>query len=175
MLNMREIVDYGPCYVVAINCPANGVSLPRKKVLFDVCDSATHETVYTFNTARQAKRFAHRYISDPEGAVQQRRQLSADRITHVRALWAVALLLNYMELNMLVSDKHRPYAPPERYVVRDMFPTENMIIARYYPDEESTSKEVLYISGIKAVRVISENIFTFETYSGKVYTISGTY
>lgn len=25
MLNMKEIADYGPCYVLAVHCPANGV------------------------------------------------------------------------------------------------------------------------------------------------------
>ena len=51
MLNMKEIVDYGPCYVLAINCPADGIDLPHKTTLFDVFDSATHETIDTFRTA----------------------------------------------------------------------------------------------------------------------------
>ena len=175
MLNMRKIIDYGPCYMVVINCPADGIDLHRKTTLFDVCEDGTHQTLDTFHTAKAAKKFAHRYIADPTGSVQQRRQLSADRIIHTRALWAVALLGNYSEHDVIISDKHRPYAPPETYEVRDIFPTaaENQIVILYYPDNEATSAEYLYLSGIKAVRTISKNSFAFETYQGKVYTISG--
>ena len=175
MLNMREIIDYGPCYVVAINCPADGIDLPRKETLFDVCDGATHEAIDTFTTARQAKKFAHRYIADPTGSAQQRRQLSADRIIHTRALWAVALLGNYSEHDVIITDKHKPNATPKRYEVTDIFPTaaENLIVVRYYPSDEAINREFLYIGGIKAVRVIAENTFAFETYSDKTYTFSG--
>ena len=175
MLNMREIIDYGSCYVVSINCPADGIDLPRKATLFDVCDGATHEAVDTFTTARQAKKFAHRYIADPTGSVQQRRQLSADRIIHTRALWAVSLLSNFMEYDITISDKRNPQATPERYEVSDIFPTaaENQIVILYYPDNEAISVDHMYLSGIKAVRTIAENTFAFETYQGKVYTISG--
>ena len=175
MLNMREIIDYGPCYVVAINCPADGIDLPRKETLFDVCDGATHEAIDTFTTARQAKKFAHRYIADPTGSAQQRRQLSADRIIHTRALWAIALLGNYSEFDVTISNQRNPQATPERYEVSDIFPTaaENLIVVRYYPSDEAINREFLYIGGIKAVRVIAENTFEFETYLGMIYTISG--
>ena len=113
MLNMKEIVDYGPCYVLAINCPADGIDLPHKTTLFDVFDSATHETIDTFRTARQAKKFAHRYIADPEGTMQRQRMLSGDRLTHVRALWAVSLLSSWLEYDLTVTDKRNPYAEPE--------------------------------------------------------------
>ena len=46
MLNMREIIDYGPCYVAAINCPADGIDLLRKATLFDVYDGTTHESLH---------------------------------------------------------------------------------------------------------------------------------
>ena len=175
MLNMREIIDYGLCYVVAINCPADGIDLLRKATLFDVCEDGTHETLDTFHTARQAKKFSRRYIADPTGSVQQRRQLSADRIIHTRALWAVALLGNYSEFDVTISNKRNPQATPERYEVNDIFPTaaENQIVILYYPNNEATSVDHMYLSGIKAVRAISKNSFAFETYQGKVYTISG--
>lgn len=175
MLNMREIIDYGPCYVVAINCPADGIDLHRKATLFDINDAVTHETVNTLNTARQAKKFCRRYIADPKGTVQKMRMLSNDPVTHNRALWAVALLGNYSEHDIIITDKHRPYAPPETYEVRDIFPTaaENQIVILYYPSSEATSVEYLYLSGIKAVRTISKNSFAFETYQGKEYIISG--
>lgn len=174
MLNMREIADYGPCYVVAINCPANGHDLPRKATLFDVCDGATHETLDAFRTARQAKKFAHRYIADPTGVVQQKRQLSADRIIHNRALWAVSLLSNFMEYDITITDKHNPKAEPKCYYASEIFITtaENKIMVQYYVDNEIKA-QFMYISKIKAVRAISENTFEFETYKGKVYTING--
>ena len=175
MLNMKEIADYGPVYVVAINCPADGIDLPRKATLFDINDAVTHETVNTLNTARQAKKFAHRYIADPEGTVQKIRQLSADRITHTRALWAVEMLGNYSEHDVIITDRRKPQATPKRYKVTDIFPTaaENLIVVRYYPSDEAINREFFYIGGIKAVRVIAENTFEFETYSGMIYTISG--
>ena len=175
MLNMKEIIDYGPCYVVAINCPADGIDLPRKATLFDVYDSIKHNVVDTFNTARQAKKFCRRYIADPEGTVKKIRQLSADRIIHTRALWAVALLGNYSEHDVIITDKRKPNDTPKRYKVTDIFPTaaENLIVVRYYPSDEAINREFLYIGGIKAVRVIAENTFEFETYSGVTYTISG--
>lgn len=175
MLNMKEIIDYGPCYVLAINCSANGIDLPRKTTLFDVCDGATHETLDTFRTAKAAKKFAHRYIADPEGTIQQRRQLSANRIIHNRALWAVSLLSNWLEYDLTITYKRNPKARPEQYEIVNLFVTaaENQIVILYYPDTEATSVEYLYLSGIKAVRAIAENKFSFETYQGKVYTISG--
>lgn len=175
MLNMREIIDYGPCYVLAINCPADGIDLPRKATLFDVCEDGTHQTLDTFRTARQAKRFAHRYIADPEGTIQQRRMLSGDRLTHVRALWAVSLLSNWIDYNLVITDKRNPHAKPERYEASNIFVTaaENQIVILYYPNVKATSVEYLYLNGIKAVRAVSENTFQFETYEGKAYRISG--
>lgn len=171
---MREIIDYGPCYVAAINCPADGIDLLRKATLFDVYDGTTHETVDTFRTARQAKKFARHYIADPVGTMQKQRQLSGDRLTHVRALWAVSLLLNWTEHNLTITNKRNPHAEPERYEASGVFVTaaENQIVILFYPDSEVTTVGYLYLSGIKAVRVIAENTFQFETYSGKVYTIS---
>ena len=113
MLNMRDIVDYDLCYVLAVNCPADGVDLLRKVTLFDVCDGATHETQGTFRTARQAKKFARRYVADPEGTMQRQRMVSGDRLTHVRALWAVSLLSSWLEYDLTVTDKRNPYAEPE--------------------------------------------------------------
>lgn len=172
---MKEIIDYGPCYVVAINCPADGIDLPRKATLFDVCDGATHETLDTFRTAGQAKKFARHYIADSVGTMQKQRQLSADRIIHNRALWAVSLLSNWIEYALTITYKRNPKAKPEQYEVANLFVTaaENQIVVLYYPDAEATSVEYLYLNGIKAVRAIAENTFAFETYQGKVYTISG--
>lgn len=174
MLNMREIIDYGPCYVLAINCPADGIDLPRKAMLFDVSDSATHETLDIFRTARQAKKFAHRYIADPEGTIRQQRMLSGDRLTHVRALWAVSLLSNWMDYDLTITDKRNPHVEPEHYEANAIYTTsiENEILIRYYVGDEIKTR-VMHISGIKAVRAISENTFAFETYRGKVYTIRG--
>ena len=107
MLNMRDIVDYDRCYVLAVNCPADGVDLLRKVTLFDVCDGATHETQGTFRTARQAKKFARRYVADPEGTMQRQRMVSGDRLTHVRALWAVSLLSSWLEYDLTVTDKRK--------------------------------------------------------------------
>lgn len=175
MLNMKEIVGYGSCYVVAINCPADGIDLPRKATLFDVCQNGTHEMLDTFRTAKQAKKFAHRYTADPEGTIAKRRMLSGDRLTHIRALWAVSLLSNWMEYNLTITDKRTPKAEPEQYEASGVFVTaaENQIVILFYPDTEATSVEYLYLNGIKAVRAIAENTFAFETYTGKVYTISG--
>lgn len=172
---MKEIIDYGPCYVVAINCPADGIDLLRKATLFDVCEDGTHQTLDTFRTAGQAKKFCHKYIADSKGTIQQRRQLSADRIIHNRALWAVSLLSNWLEYDLTITYKRNPQAMPERYEVANLFVTaaENQIVILYYPDVEATSVEYHYLSGIKAVRAIAENTFAFETYTGKVYTISG--
>ncbi|WP_299965846.1 hypothetical protein [uncultured Oscillibacter sp.] len=175
MLNMKEIVDYGPCYVLAINCPADGIDLPHKTTLFDVFDSATHETIDTFRTARQAKKFAHRYIADPEGTMQRQRMLSGDRLTHLRALWAVSLLSNWINYELTITDKRNPKVKPKQYEVSNIFVTaaENQIVILFYPDSEATIVDYLYLNGIKAVRVISENSFEFEDYQGKVYTIRG--
>lgn len=175
MLNMKEIVDYGPCYVVAINCPADGIDLPRKTTLFDVCDGTTHETLDTFRTARQAKKFAHRYVGDPVGTMQRQRQLSGDRLAHVRALWAVSLLSNWTEYDLTITDKRSPKAEPEQYEASNVFvaAAENQIVIIYYPNSETASVDYLYISGIKAVRAIAENTFAFETYTGKVYMVGG--
>lgn len=174
MLNMRDIVDYDRCYVLAVNCPADGIDLLRKVTLFDVCDGATHETLDTFRTARQAKKFAHRYVADPEGTMQRQRMVSGDRLTHVRALWAVSLLSNWIDYELTLTDKRNPHAEPEHYEVNEIYLTriENEIMVRYYVDDEIEAR-FMYISGIKAVRAISENTFAFETYRGKVYTISG--
>jgi len=175
MLSMKEIVNYGPCYISAINCPADGIDLPRKATLFDVCKDGTHQTLDTFRTAKAAKKFAHRYVSDPVGTMQKQRQLSGDRLAHVRALWAVSLLSSWTEYNLTITDKRNPYEEPEQYEVANLFVTaaENQIVVLYYPDSEATSVEYLYFSGIKTVRAIAENTFAFETYTGKVYTISG--
>ena len=175
MLNMKEIIDYGPCYVVAINCPADGIDLLRKTTLFDINDAATHETINTLNTAQQAKKFARKYICDPKGTVQKMRMLSNDPVAHHRALWAVALLGNHSEHDIIITDKRKPNTTPKRYQVTDIFPTaaENLIVVRYYPSDEAINREFLYIGGIKAVKVIAENTFEFETYSGKTYIISG--
>lgn len=101
--------------------------------------------------------------------------VSGDRLTHVRALWAVSLLSSWLEYDLTVTDKRNPYAEPEQYEVSNIFVTaaENQIVILYYPDAEATSVEYLYLNGIKAVRAISENIFSFEDYRGKVYIISG--
>ncbi len=175
MLNMKEIIDYGPCYVVAINCPADGIDLLRKATLFDVYDGSTHETRGTFRTAAAAKKFCHKYIADSKGTIQQRRQLSADRIIHNRALWAISLLSNWIDYELVITDKRNPKVKPEQYEASNIFVTaaENQIVILYYPDAEATSVKYLYLSGIKAVRAISENTFAFEDYQGKVYTISG--
>ena len=105
---MREIIDYGPCYVVAINCPADGIDLLRKTTLFDINDAVTHETVNTLPTARQAKKFCRRYIANPKGTVQKIRMLSDDPVTHHRALWAVALLGNYLSMMLLSQTSTSP-------------------------------------------------------------------
>lgn len=123
---MREIANYGTCYVVVINCPADGIDLPRKATLFDVCEDGTHQTLDTFRTAKAAKKFAHRYISDLEGAMQQRRMLSADRLTHVRALWAVSLLSSQLdtdEYNIIVADRQSKEI--ERFQVSEIFASKN--------------------------------------------------
>ncbi len=174
-MNRKEIIDYGPCYVLAINCPADGIDILRKTTLFDVCDGATHETLDTFRTARQAKKFARHYIADSVGTIQKQRQLSGDRLTHVRALWAVSLLSNWIDYELTIIDKRNPHAGPEQYEVANLFVTaaENQIVILYYPDTEATSVEYLYLSGIKAVRAIAENTFAFETYTGKIYMVSG--
>lgn len=170
MLNMKEIIDYGSCYVLAINCPADGIDLPRKATLFDVSDGTTHETLDTFSTARQAKKFAHRYIADPEGTIAKQRMLSGDRLTHVRALWAVSLLSNWIEYSLTITDKRNPKIKPEQHKANNIFVTaaENMIVILYYPNNEAISAEHLYLNGIKTVRAIAENKFLFETYRGKV-------
>ena len=172
---MKDIADYGSCYIVSIVCPADGVDLPRKTTLFEVCDGVTDETLDTFRTARQAKKFAHRYIANSEGTMQQRRQLSADRIIHTRVFWAVSLLSMYSEYDIAVVDKHNPQATPKRYYAITVFVvnTENRIAVLYYPDDEATSAEYLYIDKVKSVRAISKSSFSFESYSGKTYTITG--
>ena len=174
MLNMKEITDYGSCYVVAINCPAGGIDLPRKATLFDVCEDGTHQTLDTFRTARQAKKFAHHYIADPIGSVQQRRQLSANRIIHNRALMAVSLLSSWIEYKLTIIDKHNPQAEPKYYEASEVSVNhlENEIIIRYYVEDEIEAR-FLCISGIKAVRAIVESTFEFETYNGRVYKIEG--
>lgn len=126
MLNMKEIADYGSAYVVAINCPADGIDLPRKTTLFDVCEDGTHQTLDTFHTAKQAKKFAHHYIADPTGAMQQKRQLSADRITHVRALWAVSLLSSQFdtdEYEIVAADRQSKEI--KRFQVSEIFVSKN--------------------------------------------------
>lgn len=174
MLNVREIVDYGSCYVVAINCPAGGIDLPRKATLFDVCEDGTHQTLDTFRTARQAKKFAHRYIADPEGTIAKQCMLSGDRLTHVRALWAVSLLSSWIEYKLTIIDKHNPQAEPKYYEASEVSVNhlENEIIIRYYVEDEIEAR-FLCISGIKAVRAIVESTFEFETYNGRVYKIEG--
>lgn len=165
MLNVKEIANYGPCYILSCVCPADGVDLPRKATLFDVCDGATHETLNTLHTARQAKSFAHRYIADPEGTMQRQRMVSGDRLTHVRALWAVSLLSNWIDYDLVITDKRNPYAEPERYEANEIYltSTENEIMVRYYVGDEIKAR-FMYISRIKAVWAISENTFAFETY-----------
>ena len=170
MLNMHEVANYGPCYVLAINCPADGIDLPRKATLFDVADSATHETLDTFRTARQAKKFCHKYIADPTGALQQRRQLSADRITHIRALWAVSLLSNQLDIDeyeIVVTDQQSKEI--ERFQVSDVFISKNSDSIILYRVGQAPH----YINGVKAVRVVGENTFIFETYQGIIYMVSG--
>lgn len=107
--------------------------------------------------------------------MQKQRQLSSDRLTHVRALWAVSLLSNWLEYDLTITYKRNPKAQPEQYEVANLFVTaaENQIVILYYPDTEATSVEYLYLSGIKAVRAIAKNTFAFETYTGKVYMVSG--
>lgn len=146
---MKEIIDYGPCYVAAINCPADGIDILRKTTLFDVCEDGTHETLDTFHTARQAKKFARHYIADSVGTMQKQRQLSGNRLTHVRALWAVSLLSNWLEYDLTITYKRNPKAKPEQYEVANLFVTaaENQIVILYYPDTEATSVEYRILAG----------------------------
>lgn len=175
MLKTREIINYGPCYISAINCPADGIDLPRKATLFEVYADGTPEPLEVFRTAGQAKKFAKDYIADPEGTMQRQHMLSGDRLTHVRALGAIALLSNWIECGLTITDKRNPKTKPEQYEVANLFVTaaENQISILYYPNAEATSVEYLYLNRIKAVRAISENTFAFETYQGRTYTITG--
>lgn len=125
MLNTKEIIDYGSCYITSTVTvyPADEIDLPRKVTLFDVCQNGTHETLDTFRTAGQAKKFAHRYIANPIGTIQRQRMLSGDRLTHIRALRAISLLSNWMEYDLIIADNRNPKVKPEQYEASNIFVT----------------------------------------------------
>lgn len=142
--------------------------------MYEVIDEDTYDLIAALPTRQRAKKFAHNYIADPIGTIQQQHMLSGDRLTHLRALWAVSLLSNWIDYELIITDKCNPKVKPERYEANEIYLTniENEIMVRYYIGDEIEAR-FIYISGIEAVRAISENTFAFETYQGKVYTISG--
>lgn len=174
MIKAKEIRSYGLCSIQMFVYPADTSATGKRMIMFEIIDEDTYDLIAAFPTRQRAKKFAHRYTADPDGTMQRQRMLSGDRLTHVRTLWVLSSLSTWIDYELVITDKHNSKAELERYKASEIYLTraENEIMVRYYLNDEIEAR-FMYISGIKTVRAIAENTFAFETYTGKVYTISG--
>lgn len=163
----KHVFHIGSLDIERVTYPAELRDDEKAATLFEVYD-ADCTMLNSFSTFHAAMDFAERYTDDPTAALAKMRQLSDNRLTHLRALAALALLSASTGFVFEISNAQNP--EPIRIEGDCLFviPTGNEIQFSDYGFQHEYR-----IGDLASVRKVSDNSFRFKTQDGQTVTITG--